>query len=154
MTCSGEDALAIAYHCDRVKGITYAIWDGPITADEWRATAQRQAEDSEWPAGGFYISDLRKAVLDVQEFRAALGSVADVYRNSGKLPVGMKHAILAPSVFGLADDFQEWMSRTRIESIAFNDLETACTWLGIDVEEADSVLKNLHVELRKKTPNL
>ena len=135
--------MPISYHCDRVKGITYVVWNGHTTIDDWRSTAQKQSQDPEWPAGDIYITDLRNVVLDISEFRSALESISDIYLKSNKLPHGLKHALLARSAFLLADAFQERMSANLIECIVFNDLETACTWLGVNVQEVDVALNRL-----------
>jgi hypothetical protein len=141
-----EGPMPIAYRCDGVKGITYAVWHGLVSAQQWEANANRQFEDPEWPAGELYITDLASALIDDLEVSKISDRMAEKYRDRITHP--LKHAIISPANFSTVDKFQESMSKRGFNYMVFTDLATACFWLGIDFKTADNTMRELRAELR------
>ena len=68
-------SVGIAYRLDKEQGLTTIVFDGTITADEWRAHLQATFDDPDWPPGPRNLTDLRSA----EGIRAILErSVVDV----------------------------------------------------------------------------
>jgi hypothetical protein len=146
--------LGIAYRCDRNRGITYAVWDGVVTIDEWLQSVQRQLADRDWPAGRLYLSDLRFGSPHPSIKEAELQHMAELYgAHLERLKVVLKQAIVAPANFKEAMLFDRFISKFPIKIIVFNDVGTACTWLGTDVKDALEVLEHLRRTLRRQPPS-
>lgn len=144
--------MGIAYRCDKAEGITYAVWDGVVTLDEWLHSFHKQVKDRDWPAGRLYLSDLRFGSLHASIGERELRHMAELYgAHLERLKVVLKHAIVAPAQFRQAMLFDRFISRFPITVIVFSDCGTACTWLGADVKVAVETLELLRSALRGQT---
>lgn len=143
--------MGIAYRCDKAEGITYAVWDGIVTLEEWQHCFQRQVRDRDWPAGRLYLSDLRSGSLHASIRQEELQCMAELYgAHLERLKVVLKHAIVAPAQFQQAMFFERFISKFPITVIVFGDCGPACTWLGIDVKIAVKTLEQLRAAARER----
>ncbi len=143
--------VGIAYRCDKAEGITYGVWDGIVTLEQWRHSFQRQVKDRDWPAGRLYLSDLRFGSLHPSIREEELQQMAELYgTHLERLKVVLKHAIVAPTQFRQAMFFERFISRFPITIIVFGDCGPACTWLGVDVKAAMRALEELRKTLRER----
>ncbi len=122
------------------------MWFGETSLKQWAETVECQFHDPEWPAGELYLTDLRQSVIADPEIPRAFARFTSRYRERISHP--LKQAIIAKSHFSVADAFQEEMSRVGFHCIVFTSLETACTWLGIDIESTKTILRELDATLR------
>jgi hypothetical protein len=136
--------MGIAYRCDETMGLCVSVWAGRVTTDDRKQHIAELAADPEWGARGLLLTDLRgisatyrpsaKEVLDAAaEFAAKLAAKV---RNA-------KWAMVAGETFVLAQRFGTYLEEEVPRLIVFNDLDTACTWLGVDPAAARVVIDEL-----------
>jgi hypothetical protein len=146
-----DGTMGIVYHVDKEEGITYVVWDGPVEAEQWLAHVQRLLSDPDWPAArGLHLTDLRTGILDTAFDGSLLEEVATMFGSHAKISK-VKTAIVAHEAFQKALLYERLVSRFEPFVIVFNDLGTACTWLGVNVEAASLALNALRTLARGGT---
>jgi hypothetical protein len=140
--------MGIAYRIDTTLGLTTAVWDGVVTADDWRTHLLDLFADPDWPPCSLSLTDLRSADLstitsaDQTEVVAMYGPRIDDVR-------GTKSAAVAGDNFERSSEFESRKEPAGLRLIVFNDLLNACTWLGIDEAGAQATIDELRRELRE-----
>jgi hypothetical protein len=66
-------------------------------------------------------------------------------RAAGLAP--MKLALVASGAWDKARDLERGVEGSPLNTIVFNELMTACTWLGLNVDSARSILGELRADL-------
>ncbi|MBI3845167.1 MAG: hypothetical protein HY292_11085 [Planctomycetes bacterium] len=136
--------MGIAYRIDLDRGVTFVLWDKRVTAVEFLAHVRKLISDSEWPpAKRLHLCDLRHATLDASIDEAKLKEAADLYGTKREKIAMMKIAIVAGDAFAKSTLFERFVSHYGPTVIVFNNLETACAWLGIAVSDAKQSLDGL-----------
>ncbi len=144
--------MSIVYSIDKEKGITFVRWDGMVTADEFLAHVHRLTSDANWPPEKrLQLSDLRNTSTDSSIDKSTLETAADLFGKQTKKIADMKAAIVAQDEFNKAVAFERYVFKYIPSVIVFNDLHTACMWLGISVEEAEGALQRLQARACGKT---
>jgi hypothetical protein len=83
--------------------------------------------------------------------KAEIKQVSAIYRTkSDKLAVG-KSAVVAGKSFQKTPLYELFASRHGLRVIVFNDIGTACKWLGMDPKEAEQTVKLLRTRMRGET---
>src|ERR1041385_1355213 len=140
--------MSIIYRIDKELAVTFVLWDGLVTADEFLSHVQRLITDAAWlPQKYSHLSDLQTASLAAAIDETVLAKAADLFGKHPKL-ANLKGAIIANQEFRKATVFERLISRYEPSVIVFNDLETACTWLGIDVNRVTQTLQSLRSQSR------
>ena len=142
--CGG---VSIGYRLDKTQGLMTIVWDGKITAADWRAHLEAMFHDPDWPAGTRNLTDLRSADISVITAADRADVVAMYAPYADKLR-GMKSAAVAGDNFDASRDFESQNEPPGLSLIVFNDLLNACTWLGIDKTAAQATVTELRQELR------
>jgi hypothetical protein len=140
--------MGIAYCCDKNKGITYEVWDGVVTGAQWLEHARSQVADRDWFAGSRSLTDLESVSADTSIGKAEIKQVAAIYGAHVKKIVTGKAAVVANKAFQQSPLFELFTSKHGLRLIVFNDVGTACKWLGIDAKEAEQSIKQLRVKIR------
>ena len=141
--------MGIRYHIDKENGITFVLWDGVVTADEFLAHVRRLSSDVDWPPQKrLHLSDLQSTSLDPSMDEPIIIKAAEIYGEQQDKIANMKVAIVADEAFNKAVVFERVISRYGTSAIVFNLLTTACKWLGIDVDEAKPMLERLQTQSR------
>ena len=144
--------MSIIYRIDREKGITLSIWDGAVTEDEVLDHLRRLVADPDWPTiKRLHLTDLRTttAYLNIDE-TIIKKMVALLGKSPGKL-AKLKMAMVANEAFAISTTFQRLMSIYPLSMIAFNSLDTACTWLGMNTADTERALEQLRARARAGT---
>jgi hypothetical protein len=140
--------MGIAYRLDHTLALTLTVFDSKVTGDEWRSAARRIFADPSWPPGRLNLTDLRTVnasaltVADRAEILAINAAHAD------KL-VGMKSAAVGSANFEAVSRFARKDRSSGLRLIAFDDVEPACAWLGVDVARVRSLIEDVRRELRE-----
>ena len=143
--------MSIIYRIDKEQGITFALWHGLVTADEFLAHARKLLSDADWPPHkALHLSDIQTASIDASIDEATLETVANLYGQHPKI-AKLTAAVVAGESFEKAVVFQNFIMRYRPSVIVFNTLNTACLWLGIYVDETERTLQSMRAEFRGKT---
>jgi hypothetical protein len=136
--------MSIMYSIDKEKGITFVLWGGMVTAVEFLAHVRRLTSDANWPPlKRLHLTDMRNISADSSIDRATLEEAAELFGKQTKKIANMKAAIMAQNEFDKAATFERYVFRYIPSVIVFNDLHTACLWLGINPEEAEGTLLQL-----------
>lgn len=139
--------VAIAYRLDPLLGLTLVVWDGVVTGHDAEEQVRRLRADPDWPPGP-------RHVLDVTSVRS-VPTVADTKLIDMMAEMAemreIRFAVIASDAFDEATRFQEAASAVGVSRvIVFNELSTACTWLGIDLAATRTALSALRNELREQ----
>ena len=123
------------------------VWDGVVTADDWRAHLREMFADPDWPVGSKNLTDLRTADVSTitPEDRASIVTMYAPYADKVR---GQKSAAVAGDNFDASREFEDQKEPAGLSLIVFNDLLNACTWLGIDKAVAQATVSELRQELR------
>lgn len=142
-------AMGIAYRLDKSQGLMTFVWDGNVTAADWRAHLESIFDDPNWPAGPRNLTDLRSA--DISSITAAdQAEIVALYAPHADKLRGMKSAAVAGDNFESSTEFGNQNEPPGLSLIVFNDLVTACTWLGVDKAIAQATVTELRQELRSE----
>ena len=144
--------MGILYQIDKKLGVAFTIWDGAVTPAVQLAHLQKMGADPQWPA------KTRLLLVDLQTTSAYkyfgeddLKKVVAYFGKRRKTLVNLKVAIIARETYDLSSIFQRLMTVYPANIIVFNDLHTACTWLGVDAGVAETTLQLLRAQLREGT---
>jgi len=139
--------MGIAYRIDKQLAFMTTVWDGAISAADWRDHLEATFTDANWPGVVRNLTDLRSADLSAIT-DADRAEMAAMYEPHGEHVRGKKSAVIAGDNFDRARDFESRNEPPGLRMIVFNDLFNACTWLGIDISQANATLDELRQELR------
>ena len=141
--------MGISYRLDKTLGLMTFVWDGTVTAADWKAHLTEIFADPDWPAGTRNLTDLRSA--DVSTITPAdRAEIVTMYAPYADKVRGMKSAAVAGDNFDVSREFENQNEPAGLSLIVFNDLLNACTWLGIDKAAAQTTVTELRQELREK----
>jgi hypothetical protein len=133
------------------EGIALDAWDGIVTADDYLASWHDLTQHADWPPRRrLHLGDLRRASPDPALDPSALRAVATMYGQYRDDFAQVRSAIVADEAFAQAFSFQTLMA-ANISMVVFNELSTACVWLGMDVGWAGQVLEQLQAQLRSRS---
>jgi hypothetical protein len=127
--------MGTAHLTDAIQGLTVAVWDGDVSAAEWREHLDSVVGDTDLPACRLFLADIRGA--------ADVSSIDDTHldamasRFAGAAPLGSRVAIVASNLFHGAQSYQSYTTSWGVETAVFLDLASACSWLRVDLETAN-----------------
>ncbi|MGO9876603.1 MAG: hypothetical protein ACLPVY_22745 [Acidimicrobiia bacterium] len=139
--------MAIASQLDKALGLTLVVWDGIVTGYDAEEQVRRLRADPDWPPGPLHLLDTTSvsAVPTVANTKLVemLAEIAETRR--------IRFAVVASDAFDEATRFQQAASAVGVSHvIVFNELSTACAWLGVDVAATQSALSALRNEAREQ----
>jgi hypothetical protein len=138
--------MSIKYHMDRHADLLCILWQGRVTGEEWHAHINKMTAEPDWPAVTRVLADLRR-VQDVSTIGHAEITQAVALFSIAPGNLGVKKvAVPASDAFRKAAAFEQAIARFGPSVIVFNTVETACIYLGVDVEQARRVLAGLRAE--------
>ena len=136
--------MSIKYRAHFEKKIIFVVWEGVITADDWFEHIQKLIEDPLWPSISAMLADLH-SITDISSIEEPEIEHAVALFNSVPDPLSNKRvAVVAGSAFWKSRRFSELISPFGPSVIVFNDLATACVYLGIKPAEALKAIQELH----------
>jgi hypothetical protein len=135
--------MGIRYRIDKERSVTFVLWNGLVTGEQFLTHAQRMTADPDWPPKRrLHLSDLRAATVDVSIDEAVLKQAAAIFGRHGSLPQ-LRVAIVAGPWFEKANEFERLLTPYRPYLFVFNSLTPACEWLGIAPADVEEVLQAL-----------
>ncbi len=139
--------MGIRYFFDKEKGIGYSCWSGTVTAGELLEQTRRKVVNPDWPPSSRRVlADLRYATVGAGFDRELVGQIVKLYMEHAETVQNLRAAIVANGLFERAKLFEQLVSGYSPAVIVFNNLDTACVWLGIDVQAAVERLKRMREE--------
>jgi hypothetical protein len=139
--------MPIVYRIDKALALMTAVWDGPITAGDWREHLRATFAEPDWPGVLRNLTDLRSADLSAITEDNRVEMMA-MYEPHAEHVRGKKSAVIAGDNFERSREFESHNEPPGLRVIVFNDLFNACTWLGIDISEINETLDELRREAR------
>ncbi len=144
--------MSIIYQPDHNKGIGYVCWTGTISAAEFLEHTRLNLEGSDWPPKrNLVLIDARYAWVDHTMDETLAGQILQLNHDHQDKGYNLRVAIVATNLFEKAKIFERIASRTSSSVIVFNDLDTACTWLGIDPLGAEQTLQQMRIQERNSS---
>ncbi|HEV7525210.1 MAG TPA: hypothetical protein VGP92_09595 [Acidimicrobiia bacterium] len=126
-----------------------SVWDGSISPAVWAEAATKQVALAVTPWGSRRLTDARTAessgitTEDVEAICALFGR-ADVDISRVRL------AIVANQGWAIAQQVEAGMRKHGVTTLVFNDVDTACVWLGVDPAPTHATIADLRRELRTR----
>ena len=146
-------AMSIVYRIDKKIGITYVVWDGMVTDEEYHAHTQRMLADPEWPPAG------KRQFIDLTTVHSSnvisVRALQEGIRQWNTLPekiAGMRMVLVARDDFVDSPIFETMVPAFDPNILVFHTVPTACVWIGIDPATTERVLDDLRAELRAQSP--
>jgi len=138
--------MGIKYRLHVEKKIIFVAWKGVISADEWFEHIQRLITETHWNSITAMLVNLH-SITDVSSIGEAEIQHAVGLFNS------MPHALSNKRIAAVAGD-AFWKSRRFGQLIApygpsvlvFNDMSTACIYLGIKLTNATKAIQELRAD--------
>jgi hypothetical protein len=141
--------MGIAYRCDNTMGLCVSVWDGVVTEEQRRQHIATLEADPEWGAAGLLLTDLTGiSAVRRPSAKQVLETAAEFSERLAPAVRDAKWAMVAGETFVLAQRFGTYLEEEVPRLIVFNDLATACTWLGVDGVAVGTVLDELRAEVR------
>jgi hypothetical protein len=141
--------MGIAYKIDPEAGVTYVVYDGIVTGEDFIAHTHRLIADPAWPPGRrLHLTDMTTQSAPHTLSPETIRSAADMWAPHTERIKKLRLAAVANDAFSNAQIFESTMNPHGPTIIVFNTLSTACVWLGIDADRAYEALRNLRQEYR------
>lgn len=141
--------MGIGYICKPGAGFAISVWDGVVTWDDWQNNIQRLFNDPDYRSIQSHIVDLRFSSLDssltIQKFQQITAFMA---ARRGNVSI-RKLALVAGEEWAKLKEFEKLVKAASIDAIVFNDLVTACKWLGIDAVDVEREIQRIRLKLRQ-----
>lgn len=143
--------MSNAYVVDIAHKRMFEIWSGEIKKEEVREHGLRHVSDPNVPPHPNLLVDVRNAHFENAIGEEFIGEICDLYREHWPIWRNAKVAVLPGENFQLAILYAHLAAARGVRSIAFNDLETACLWLGIPYSDAQEGLARAHAAMMKES---
>jgi len=140
--------MGIAYRTDPSKRLVVAVIDGQVSADEFYEVARRQADDVAWRDCTRLLTDATTADISPQISGAELNEFAARYAHMRAGAPPCRVAIVAGDDRALAGRYSDRRSDSETRMMPFRDLEPACAWIGVNVDDARGMIGELRDRLR------
>ena len=140
--------MGIGYRIDKALGLTLVVWDGVISGDEAEDHVRGLFDDPDWPPGRMHLLDAT-SVTSVPKL--ANTKLVDLAVNAAETR-RIRFALVQQMGFDEATYFErEASARGLSQVIVFNDIATACTWLGLEVGSIRATVADMRRELREQS---
>jgi len=141
--------VSVIYSTDKRNNIIYIVWDGEINADTWLNQVSALSAEPDWPSISRVVNDTRTASTHVSP--DDIKNAAELF---GVQPTALRNkqvAVIANHMFDTALEFSHLMEPYGVSMIIFNELNTACTFLGLHTPTASQRLDELRLQLRSSS---
>jgi hypothetical protein len=123
--------------------MTVSVWRDVTPADV-ASHLDRLAADPNYASSRLLLTDLRAIARDERPTPEQVDMAArEFVQRFGETMTTLKWAIVARHAFPEASAFDEQMRGHVPRVLAFNDLGTACVWLGADVVQIERIIDDL-----------
>ena len=140
--------MGIGYRVVTSPPTTIAVWDSVVTPPEFQAHLERLRADPEAAGSALFLTDLTTFAPPAPgAIESAAGGFAQQLASRSHT---VRWAIVADAVFWDAVDFEKLVAGEVKDIVVFNDLETACRWLGIDLADARAIVDDLRSQIRAR----
>ncbi len=136
--------MSIIQKFDEQKRVVFVVWAETVTTEEWFGYISRLVSNQAWSRTPCLLVDLLP-VRDTSSIgNAEIDRATEIFASDSKALRGKKVAVLARDEFGRARYFGDLVARLGVSLIVFNNLDTACLFLGLDLIYAYQALDEMH----------
>ena len=139
--------MPIAYAYDEAQRLVVQVWVGEVIADQWRAWVSQRLNDPNMVAAERILADVTRWTPHESIGQEVLREVAQRWGASG-IMVGKPVAIVAETRPSNAQAIDNVLAQFEGKVIVLNDLDTACTWLGVDPVTTGQRVRQMAADLR------
>jgi hypothetical protein len=141
--------VGMAYRCDTSVRCTFIGWDGDVTPEQWNGTV-----GTDHCGSGVSARTAPGCRSQHRGWRAeyhddVVAEMAQRWREHAANLGKMRWAIIPNGASDKARNFEMELEGSGIRTMVFNDTSVACTWLGLDTNEARTILSGLREALRR-----
>jgi hypothetical protein len=135
--------VPIAYHSDPATRVTVSVWRD-VTPADLTSHLDHLAADPNYASSRLLLTDLRAIAPGERPTQEQVDMAArEFVRRFGETMTSVKWAIVARHAFPEASAFDERIRDHVPRVMAFNDLGTACVWLGADAVQIERIIDDL-----------
>lgn len=138
--------MSNAYLINKNEKVVFEVWVGRITKEEFFAHDRKLLNDPELPPGSSVLVDITGASFD-EIGEAGFEELVRLYREHRDRTAGAKVAIVASKNFQRAKMYESKTAPALLNVIVFNEMNHACTWLGVNKKEAQEWIDSKRAEL-------
>jgi hypothetical protein len=150
-TFGKKGLMGIGYICKPDIKLAITVWDGLITWDYWRKHLEKLFSDPDYASMQLQITDLRNSSIGPTITDEEIKAMTDLL-DSQRQKVSMKKvAMVAGDEWNKPKLAEFALHAISINAIVFNDLETACIWLGINIKEVTQDIYQIRLKLQQKS---
>ena len=142
--------MSIGFKFIKEKRLGISVWHGKVTLAEWLDNLRRIISDPDFPSTRMQVVDLRSATGDPSIDESGIKQAAEFIGSDPVKTTGRKVAVVAGKEFNRSKLFENLVKSHFQNVIVFNDLPTACTWLGIDTIETQQEIEQIRIKLHDK----
>jgi len=145
--------MAISFRAEH--GLTVSVWDGTVSTDEVTRHLETVAVDPAWAASGRFLTDLSGVATEsIPDPEQILDAAARFLERLDERVRDAKWAIVASAAFAQARRFGSYLEEDIPRIIVFNELRTACVWLGVNESAVRAIITDLRRTSRPKRADL
>ena len=142
---------SVAWECDESNGHVVTVVVGAPTIDDWSTVALQQMVSTDRQSIAAHLIDARDCDL-TNIITADVADIAVAYALHDRRGTPLRRAVVANDALGLATALHSAVPAGAMP-VVFNDLTAACRWLGIDRNEASTIVERLHAAIDELTAN-
>ena len=135
--------MGIKYRVHVEKKIVFVAWKGVISAEIWYEHIQRLIADTHWPSVSAMLVNLHSITdvssigeTEIQHAVALFNSIPEALSNK-------RIAAVASDAFWKSRRFGQLIAPYGPSVLVFNDMSTACIYLGIKLTDATKAIQEL-----------
>ncbi len=123
------------------------MWHDDVTSDEWREHFDAVVADPEYPPGRAILADLSRARGFPSITDSAVAEMASYHNARSESLANMRLAVVPNGGWQKAREFERELSIPALDVVVFNEVDNACTWLGLEHERVRKILSEMHEQL-------
>ena len=139
--------MSNAYTIYKEEGLVFEVWAGKISKEELIHHVIKHINDPALPAAPKLLVDISAASFDHSIGEKEIDEFVNLYRERRDKLAGAKVAVVATHDFDRAKKYERKAITLSIDVIVFNEIGTACAWLGIDMNRAREWMNSKRAEL-------
>lgn len=140
--------MGILHQYDGQRGVLHIVWDGIVTWRDWSKQIENVTGDPLWRSSQRFLADLRSVTDTSTIGPAEVDEAVKLFSADRDSLTHKRGAIIALQEFGRARRFADLLTRFGSSVVIFNNIDTACLFLGLDVAETNRLLEGLRRQLR------
>src|SRR5271157_271290 len=133
--------MGIGYICKSNLKLAVVVWDGIVACDDWQKHLQRMFSDPAYASMQIQITDLHYVSSSPTISREQIQVMTDMFTRQRESLSLEKVALIAGDEWDKSQLVQIALRDISVNSIVFNELATACLWLGVKLSEAEQDIK-------------